>query len=257
MARERRIRGLSNTQWMESTDNTPFFVQTVEWDQAGSFQCIAADLDLAAGVGSSTDDPVYIAALMANLIAGVRPDSAGGAATSVNLTATRNIVAGVVAKYDHTGTNASTYPGAALIAELGDGSTAAVAAVLAVVGGDTGAVEARAMFGVDWQNTITTSRTLYGLDLQGETHDSYIRPRYNRGYIRMGGRYPNAGVLETVTDLCILAGTAAPTDGASGTGAGEAGPGSLYIRQSGANSVLYINTNTLASPTWTIVGSQS
>ncbi len=53
--------------------------------------------------------------------------------------------------------------------------------------------------------------------------------------------------------LLVIAG--APTDGAAGTGFGKAGPGSLLIDITNQN--LYINTNTLASPTWTIVGSQS
>lgn len=47
----------------------------------------------------------------------------------------------------------------------------------------------------------------------------------------------------------------APTDGASGTGAGYAGPGSLYINITAGK--LYTNTGTAASPTWTVVGSQS
>lgn len=55
----------------------------------------------------------------------------------------------------------------------------------------------------------------------------------------------------------IFQGTAAPTDGASGTGAGFAGPGSLYVRTSGSNSKLFINTGTKAAPTWTVVGTQS
>ena len=56
----------------------------------------------------------------------------------------------------------------------------------------------------------------------------------------------------TITNLVLLAGTAVPTDGTSGTGLNNAGPGSLYVRQSGSNSNLYINTNTAASPTWVI-----
>lgn len=54
-----------------------------------------------------------------------------------------------------------------------------------------------------------------------------------------------------------LTGSAAPTDGTSGTGAGFAAPGSMYTRASTTNSKLYINTNTTASPTWTVVGAQS
>lgn len=47
----------------------------------------------------------------------------------------------------------------------------------------------------------------------------------------------------------------APTNGTSGTLAGVAEKGSLLTDTT--NAKLYINTNTLASPTWTVVGSQT
>lgn len=50
---------------------------------------------------------------------------------------------------------------------------------------------------------------------------------------------------------------AAPTNGTSGDGAGWAGPGSEYTDRTASTGVKYINTNTLASPTWTKVGTQS
>lgn len=56
-------------------------------------------------------------------------------------------------------------------------------------------------------------------------------------------------------DVNIFAGDGAPTNGTSGTRAGTAGPGSLYSDYT--NGKLYINTNTKASPTWTVVGTQS
>jgi hypothetical protein len=60
----------------------------------------------------------------------------------------------------------------------------------------------------------------------------------------------------------VLAGTAkrmyynagAPTDGAAGTFYNRANPGDLLTDTT--NSILYINTNTKASPTWTKVGAQ-
>ena len=42
----------------------------------------------------------------------------------------------------------------------------------------------------------------------------------------------------------------APVNGTSGTGAGFAGKGSLLLRTD--NGTLYQNTNTTASPTWTL-----
>jgi hypothetical protein len=63
-------------------------------------------------------------------------------------------------------------------------------------------------------------------------------------------------VLDVANAVMILAGAGAPVNGVSGTGAGVSGPGSLYIDRTAAVGLLYINTNTLASPTWTKVGTQ-
>lgn len=49
----------------------------------------------------------------------------------------------------------------------------------------------------------------------------------------------------------ILTGSGAPTSGTGGAFY-KAGPGSLYVRTS--NGAVYANTNTLASPTWSLVG---
>ena len=49
---------------------------------------------------------------------------------------------------------------------------------------------------------------------------------------------------------------AAPVNGASGTEVGTAAPGALLIRTDAGQIRLYQNTNTLASPTWTAVGTQ-
>lgn len=59
----------------------------------------------------------------------------------------------------------------------------------------------------------------------------------------------------TTTVPRIQYGAGAPTDGTSGDGAGEAEVGSLYIDIT--NGKLYINTNTKASPTYTVVGAQT
>lgn len=47
----------------------------------------------------------------------------------------------------------------------------------------------------------------------------------------------------------------APVDGTSGTQKGFAAKGALLIDTT--NAVLYINTGTLASPTWVVVGTQA
>src|SRR4051812_36164846 len=47
-----------------------------------------------------------------------------------------------------------------------------------------------------------------------------------------------------------LVGSGAPTNGTSGTAVGLAGPGSTYTDYT--NSLVYVNTGTKASPTWTV-----
>lgn len=56
----------------------------------------------------------------------------------------------------------------------------------------------------------------------------------------------------TVGDVVKFAGAGAPTNGV--TGAGFAGKGSEYTDETGGK--LYVNTNTKASPTWTVAGAQ-
>lgn len=65
------------------------------------------------------------------------------------------------------------------------------------------------------------------------------------------------GILDVSggNDVVIMSNAGAPTNGASGTGAGTAGAGSLCMDRT--NAKLYINTNTTASPTWTVVGAQT
>ena len=61
--------------------------------------------------------------------------------------------------------------------------------------------------------------------------------------------------FKLANDVCLITNDGAPTDGTSGTGVARCGPGSLCIDYS--NAKLYINTNTKASPTWTLVGAQT
>lgn len=214
-----------------------------------SKQAVSGDLNLAAGAGTSTAlTSAYLAGGMGNVL------------LDGSLTNTENIVAGLIGKYNITGTNASTYPKAGVVGEIsgaktGQTSSSADGAFVAVIGGDEGTVRARAAYTVDFNNTGThngnASYFNFGLDLQGPgSHSGYMTGRYQDGFARLGGIYSNAGTLETVADLCILGGTSAPTDGASGTGAGQCGAGSAYYRQAGASSNVYINRGTKASPTW-------
>ncbi|HAM54118.1 MAG TPA: hypothetical protein DCQ64_01355 [Candidatus Rokubacteria bacterium] len=246
MAKGIEIRGITHNQLLEDSkgDNEALTVIVSEWDGTSSIQCLAGDFKPAAGFGSSTNaSPAYGGGVMGNIIA------------SAALTGTDNILFGVCGKWDVAASISATYAGAAVRGEIGDNSTSARAAVLAVMGGDTAQSTANAAFGVDWNASTVASYFDFGLDLEGPAaHDSYLDPRYNNGFIRIGGRTRNAaGALVTVNDICVLAGTAATTDGTSGTGAGIAGAGSLYIRQDGGSSTLLINTNTQASPTWSAI----
>lgn len=56
------------------------------------------------------------------------------------------------------------------------------------------------------------------------------------------------GGLYAGNNCWIISVSGAPSNGASGTGAGFAGPGSIAMSTSGQS---YTNTNTKASPTWT------
>lgn len=77
-----------------------------------------------------------------------------------------------------------------------------------------------------------------------------VRPsKFTRGAASIGGGI----MLKNSVRVIVLAGV--PVDGTSGTEAGVAGKGSLVIDST--NGKLYINTNTKASPTWTVVGTQS
>lgn len=65
-----------------------------------------------------------------------------------------------------------------------------------------------------------------------------------------------AMIRALVNNGCPLVTNAgAPTSGTSGTFVGQAGPGSLLIDYT--NAVFYINTGTLASPTWTRINPTS
>lgn len=229
-------------------------VNTSAYAGATSRQALSGDLNVAAGAGTSASGGhAYLNGGMGNVI------------LNGNMTGTKNTVTGLVGKYDITGTNASTYPKGGVVGEVGGAKAGQVSsgsdgAVIAVLGGDEGPVQSRAAFTVDFENTgahaIGTSYFQFGLDLQGPgAHSGYMSGRYEMGFMRLGGAYNNAGVVETVADVCVLSGTAVPTDGTSGTGAAQCGAGSLYIRQSGSASKIYINGNTKASPTWKLVTS--
>ena len=89
------------------------------------------------------------------------------------------------------------------------------------------------------------------------TGNRLILQGYKLDYgIDMSKASPTKGGALYQNDVVMpLIGSGAPTDGTSGTGAGDAGPGSIYIDYTNAKA--YINGNTKASPTWKIFTSAS
>lgn len=236
---------ISTSVQIDQANGTVSATNATAYTGATSLQSLAGDLNVGAGTGTSTaGDSAYIAGAM------------GRVAFVGNMTDTENVVAGVIGKYDITGTNASTYAKAAVVGEVsgatvGQTSSSADGAFVAVIGGDEGPVRARAAYTADMNNSDGLSYFNYFADAQGPgTHSGYSALRYNDGFLRLGGVFRNAGADETVTAVCILAGTSAPTDGTSGTGAGNCGAGSVYFRQDGASSNIYTQRGTTASPTW-------
>lgn len=216
------------------------FVMNQQWPPAGiqmtdefagtsSHQTIAADLTLAAAAGTSTTgQSKFLAAMMGNLF-------------GTSLTKTKNYLAGLIGHYSVTGTRATTYPAGAVLAGIGDGSTLADGAVVAYVDGDSALTTANAAFKAMSNNSTAGSGFNYGLDLTSAGHDGYNALAILKADVR------------GTNDVCILNGDGVPVDGVSGTGAGFAGPGSIYVRT--ATGKLYLNGNTKASPTWKIVTS--
>ena len=164
------------------------------YGEEDSFQLLAADLTLTAEAGSSeSTEPKYLAPVMGNVF-------------GADLEKTANAIAGLIGKYSITGTNASTYPKGAVIAEIGEDTTTADGAVVAVLGGDTGTASARAAYTVDNHNSNATPKFTYGIDLVGVgAHDGYVAVAYTTSPIRavlptsdpqvVGAFWSNGGVV--------------------------------------------------------------
>jgi hypothetical protein len=72
------------------------------------------------------------------------------------------------------------------------------------------------------------------------------------GTIIEGARY-RGGTVDAAgaSNVVVVTVAGVPVDGTSGTGAGVAGKGAFCVDTTNAN--LYLNANTLASPTWKLV----
>lgn len=151
-----------------------------------------------------------------------------------------NYLAGLIGKYNVAGAIGSSYPAAAVIAEVGEECGAGTPdGVCAVVGGDSAAVNPRAMYGVRKLNSNGSSDPSYGLDLQDDLAVGlgYQALAYSKAPVRL------------VSNVVVLVGAGAPVDGT--TGDNVAGPGSLYVDTTGAN--LYVNAGTITDSVWKLV----
>lgn len=182
--------------------------------QSGSaaFQAGDFDFNVGAGYGSSTATaPVYGAGVMGNII---------GSA----LTATQNILAGVIGKYDITSTNASVLGKAGVIGQVGDLANSADAAFLAILGGDTGALTPGAAYGVMSMASTGASKFGYGLDLFRAAIGAYQAVSFGTADVRLSnGKIIVAlttAITANSTTTTLAAGTIGSTSHATGSSAG-------------------------------------
>lgn len=205
-------------------------VNAEEYANSSSRQSVAGDLNVAVGAGDSTD-PKFLGGVMGNVL--------GGA-----LTKTKPYVGGVIGHLSIV-SSASTYPVGGVLAGVGDGvNDTGAHGVVSYIDGDSASTIAGAAFKVKCNNSTPTSGFHFGLDLQDAAHD---------GYQAVDNAFYLSAPIRIVEDVCVIVNNGAPSNGT--TGAAVTGPGSLCVDY--ANGKLYINTNTKASPTWTVVGSQT
>ena len=203
----------------------------------GSYQIVAADLEMNAGAGTSeAGDTDFKAPAMFHV-------------TGADLTKLHNYIAGVIGANSITGTKSTVLPLAAVLGLIFDGVTAIDGIIVAHIDGDDPSTQtnARAAFAVSMANTHASSGVEYGVDLQ-------FVPSAGLNTLLSGNAKAfkiTKALFRSPNDVCDLEGSGVPTDGEAGTGAGFAGKGSRYTDYTNAN--LYINANTKASPTWKLV----
>ena len=212
-------------------------VVSEEYAADGSYQPVAADLNLAAAAGTSASgDTSFLAGVMGNII---------GSA----LSKTHNFVAGLIGAYSVDTSNASDLPSGGVLGILMDGTQGADGAVVAVLDGSdpSTATNATAAFKAMANTNIADTSVEYGVDLYDVGRDSTV---YS------GGGLPfkiTKAILRSPSQVVWMEGAGAPVDGT--TGDNFAGKGSLYTDTT--NAKLYIQTGAITSPTWVVVGTQS
>lgn len=229
-------KGSGSVTWTGS-QGVSYSVTATSGLSTASLQTFSGDLTLVGtGIGKTGS---YLGGVMGEVF---------GASTITSSTQGSN-TAGIIGKFSIAGTSyygATKYPHAGVI---GEASGRAHAAVMAIVSDSTNdaRVTIEAMYGVHHQfgyiGAGNVSIVNWGLDLQSPDTDVYTGKTYTKGAFR----FP--------VDFCLLSSVATPTDGTSGTGANECGIGSLHVNST--DGKVRTQTGTKASPTWTIVGTQS
>lgn len=213
-------------------NTTDDIVSVVEnYEDAGSFQNMAADLTVAdAGGSDDGTDSSFLAGVMGNILG----DSVQGEG---------NYLAGVIGAMSIV-SPASEYPVGAVQGIIMDGSTGADGCFVAVIDGSDPSAEtrARAAYAVKMNNNHADSGVDYGLDLKADANDNYSGT--GRAFA------VDKAEIRTSQEVCLLNDAAAPVDGT--TGDNFAGPGSLYIDTDAP--ALYMNTGTKTDPVWAEVG---
>ena len=177
---------------------------------------------------------------------GVFGRTQSGAPFATTPTTTFNNIAGTVGNFAVIGTYNNNGLMAGVLGIINTNTLSGDAAVMAFMQGDSGITTARAAYGVAMAQTTAASGFDYGIDLKIQDPvlegggPSSVQP-YKKANIRMEN------------DVVFMNAAGVPTNGT--TGANFAGKGSLYVNIT--TGILYINTGTLASPTWVVVGSQS
>lgn len=144
------------------------------YSDEGSRQALEADLEVDDAAGTSDEgDSSYLGGVMGNVL-------------GAGLTKVHNIIGGVIGKLSVSGARATTYPLAAVIAEIGEDSENADAGVVSVIGGDGVAVNANAAFGIDHLNSNAGAGFDWIIDGHKEAHDGYDAGVPLKGFARLG-----------------------------------------------------------------------
>ena len=177
---------------------------------------------------------------------GVFGRTQSGAPFADTPTTTFNNIAGTVGNFAVIGTYNNNGLMAGVLGIINTNTLSGDAAVMAFMQGDSGVTTARAAYGVVMAQTTSGSGFDFGIDLKMQD------PQFDGGGPTGVIPYKKANI-RMENDVVFMNAAGVPTNGT--TGANFAGKGSLYVNIT--TGILYINTGTLASPTWVVVGSQS